>query len=479
MSLLTPPSPLNSRRVSSAGPVLVMGGAAVAAVALLVLVAGAHPVAGALLAAALAGLAGVQAARAREKAALLREEVAQTHAQVSAGEPSLPYTAVINALPDPVMVISAYEPDDLTGRRFVLVNLAARDVLKIQRDAGLLVTAIRDPDVLEAVDEALFGALAGEAIYEPGGTQERIFRAYASPLGMGTDGGRLALLVLHDETEIRRVERMRADFLANASHELRTPLASLSGFIETLRGHARADEGAREKFLGIMQVQAERMSRLIDDLMSLSRIELNEHVAPDQEVDLAAAVSDVVDAVAPIAQERKIRMAVELPSRGTVKVVGDRDQIVQVAQNLVDNAMKYSSPDGEVRVRLEWSLSADAAAAGRMENAARLPLLTPDHGPERYAALSVSDDGPGMAREHLPRLTERFYRVEGQKSGEKSGTGLGLAIVKHIMNRHRGGLVVESALGRGATFTAYFPVDARKARGEAPLNKPSDVAKVS
>lgn len=478
MSLLTP-SPLSSRRISSAGPVLVTGAAGVVAIVLVALLGGGHPMFAALLAAGVAGLAGVQAARARDKAARLRAEVAQTHAQVSAGEPSLPYTAVINALPDPVMVISAHEPDDLTGRRFVLVNLAAREVLKIQREAGLLVTAIRDPDVLEAVDEALFGALAGEAIYEPGGTQERIFRAYASPLGMGADGGRLALLVLHDETEIRRVERMRADFLANASHELRTPLASLSGFIETLRGHARADEGAREKFLGIMQVQAERMSRLIDDLMSLSRIELNEHVAPDQEVDLAAAVSDVVDAVAPMAQERKIRMILNLPPRGTVKVVGDRDQIVQVAQNLVDNAMKYSPADGEVRVRLDWDLSADAAAAARMEHAARLPLLTPDHGPERYAALSVTDSGPGMAREHLPRLTERFYRVEGQKSGEKSGTGLGLAIVKHIMNRHRGGLVVESAPGRGAVFTAYFPVNGRKTRDEAPPDKSSDVAKVS
>ena len=180
-----------------------------------------------------------------------------------------------------------------------------------------------------------------------------------------------------------------------------------------------------------------------------------------------------------MARERRIHIALDLPPRGTVKVVGDRDQIVQVAQNLVDNAMKYSPPDGEVRVRLDWDLSADAAAAARMEHAARLPLLTPDHGPERYAALSVTDSGPGMAREHLPRLTERFYRVEGQKSGEKSGTGLGLAIVKHIMNRHRGGLVVESAMGRGAVFTAYFPVNGRKSRDDAPPDKSSDVVKMS
>ncbi|MDO8410594.1 MAG: ATP-binding protein [Phenylobacterium sp.] len=457
------------------------GAAGLLALAGLVAVGGADPVAAIMLALPVAGVAAIQAVRARGEAARLKAEVAETHAEVAAGQLSLPYTAVLNALPDPVMVISAHEPDDLTGRRFVMVNLAGREVLKIQREAGLLVTAIRDPDVLEAVDEALFGNLEGEAIYEPGGSQERIFRVYARPLGLGADGGRLALLVLHDETDIRRVERMRADFLANASHELRTPLASLSGFIETLRGHARADESAREKFLGIMHVQAERMSRLIDDLMSLSRIELNEHVPPNEDVDLVAAVMDVVDAITPLAREKGVSLEVNLPPRGSVTAVGDRDQVVQVAQNLVDNALKYSPAGGVVRVSLEDGLGIEAAMAPRMDQAARLSLLTPDHGPGRFAALSVTDSGPGMAREHLPRLTERFYRVEGQKSGEKSGTGLGLAIVKHIMNRHRGGLMVESALGRGAIFTAYFPrvEPARRRREPLDTDKSGDVAKVS
>lgn len=476
-----PPSlPLRPRRGFVAQPVVLTGLAGGFALIGLALASGAHLLLVLVLAFALAAVTLVQARRARGEAGRLRAEVAQTHVEVADGALTLPYTSVLNALPDPVMVISAHEPDDLTGRRFVMVNRAGRRVLKIQREAGLLVTAIRDPDVLEVVDEALFGGLEGEAVYETGGVQERIFRAYARPLGASGDGGRLALLVLHDETDIRRVERMRADFLANASHELRTPLASLSGFIETLRGHARGDEGARDRFLGIMHVQAERMSRLIDDLMSLSRIELNEHVRPLEDVDLAAALLDVVDALAPLARDKGVALEVEAPPRGEVTVTGDRDQVIQVAQNLVDNALKYSPSGARIRILLESDLGAEACVAPRMEQAARLSLLTPDHGPERFAALSVIDEGPGMDREHLPRLTERFYRVEGQKSGEKLGTGLGLAIVKHILNRHRGGLAVESRPGHGAVFTAYFPLAHRRpAAGDAVGADLDDVIKLS
>jgi two-component system phosphate regulon sensor histidine kinase PhoR len=310
-----------------------------------------------------------------------------------------------------------------------------------------------------------------------GGAQERVLKAFAQPLGATSDGARLALLVLRDETDIRRAERTRADFLANASHELRTPLASLSGFIETLRGHARTDEGAREKFLGIMQGQAERMSRLIDDLLSLSRIELNEHIAPDGEADLALAVMDVVDSLGPLARERGVRLETDLPEPGVALSIGDRDQIVQVIQNLIDNALKYSPRDSAVRIQMEIGLTAEAAAAPRSTASSRLSLLTPDHGPDIYAVLRVSDSGLGLAREHLPRLTERFYRVEGQKSGERSGTGLGLAIVKHIMNRHRGGMAVESVEGEGATFTVYFPLAANP--GHAKLQPSPAVTKLS
>jgi two-component system phosphate regulon sensor histidine kinase PhoR len=251
---------------------------------------------------------------------------------------------------------------------------------------------------------------------------------------------------------------MRADFLANASHELRTPLASLTGFIETLRGHARDDAVARERFLGVMAAQAARMARLIDDLMSLSRIELNEHIAPEGRLDVVLAVLDVIDALAPLAAERGVRLAARLVERGVANIVGDRDQMLQVAQNLIDNAVKYSPAGGVVDIEVVAGLTADAAIAPLRPGAARLSLLSPDLvGGERFVALRVTDHGPGIAREHLPRLSERFYRVEGQKSGERLGTGLGLAIVKHIINRHRGGLVIESVEGAGTTFTAYLP----------------------
>ena len=457
MPLLQPPSPLRPSSFPLDRRVLAVGGVGVGALLVLGGVGGADPRAAAALAAAVALITLGQSIRRRlgTGASMEAPGVPGGGADAVAG---LPFAAMIEALPDPVLVIAAQEPDDLTGRRFVFVNTAAREQLKIQKDAGLLVTVLRDPDVLEAVDEALFGGLAGEAVYVVGATPERVLRATALPLAAGVQDHRLALLVFRDETETRRLERTRADFLANASHELRTPLASLSGFIETLRGHAREDVGARDRFLGIMQTQAERMSRLIDDLMSLSRIELNEHVAPHDAVDVTSAVMDVVDALTPLARERGVGLDPVLPPRGEAMVTGDRDQIVQVAQNLVDNALKYSPRGAAVRVELELGLSAEAAAAGgRGAPAARMSLLTPDHGTERYAVLRVTDAGAGIAREHLPRLTERFYRVEGQKSGERLGTGLGLAIVKHIVNRHRGGFAVESLVGAGTTFTAYFP----------------------
>ncbi|WP_304189964.1 ATP-binding protein [Phenylobacterium aquaticum] len=403
-------------------------------------------------------------------------------AQALAAEPGRseppPYASLVNALPDPVLVIAAHEPDDLAGRRFVLVNDAAREFLRIQNDAGLLVTVIRDPEVLEAVDIALFGGRSAEAVYAAGGAQDRVWRASAKPLDEAPNGDRRALLVLRDETDIRRAERTRADFLANASHELRTPLASLSGFIETLRGHARTDEKARYKFLTIMQAQAERMSRLIDDLLSLSRIELNEHIAPQGEVDLALAVMDVVDSLGPLAADKSVRLETDLPGPGAAIGVGDRDQIVQVIQNLIDNALKYSPTGGAVAISLETGLTAEAAVAARLPQASRLALLTPDHVHGVYGVLRVSDAGPGLAREHLPRLTERFYRVEGQKSGDRSGTGLGLAIVKHIMNRHRGGMAIESQEGSGATFTVYFPLIAA-IKGQGTRHAPIVVTKVS
>ena len=366
-----------------------------------------------------------------------------------------PYALVLESLSDPVLLASD-QGEENGEPRLVFANAAARELLRLQRSGGLLAGYLRNPRVLETVEEALHGRIESEALFEEGGARERVWRAIARPLP--SDGPEsLALLCMRDETDARRNERMRADFLANASHELRTPLASLTGFIETLRGHAKDDVAARDRFLAIMTQQAQRMSRLIDDLLSLSRIELNEHIAPAGELDLGLAVTDVLDALGPIAEEKNVKIETRTPPAGKAVIVGDRDQIIQVIQNLVDNGIKYAGEGGKVTIEVESDLGIEEAIRARSATAARLSLLSPDRGrPLRYAALTVADSGPGIAREFLPRLSERFYRVEGQK-GAYAGTGLGLAIVKHIVNRHRGGLMVESAEGEGAAFTAYFP----------------------
>jgi len=252
--------------------------------------------------------------------------------------------------------------------------------------------------------------------------------------------------VLSDRTRERAVEQMRADFVANASHELRTPLASLIGFIATLQGPAADDPPAQQRFLAIMAEQAERMNRLIDDLMSLSRIELTEHQAPAERVDLAMLVEGVLAGFEPRLAERAIALDLDLPDDLPL-VIADSDQLVQVVTNLVDNAIKYGKDNGRVRVVL-----ALASPGGRLPT-------------RRGLVLSVVDDGRGIAREHIPRLTERFYRVDKARSRGRtvvSGTGLGLAIIKHIVNRHRGQLVIESEEGQGSSFSVWLPLGPEK-----------------
>jgi two-component system phosphate regulon sensor histidine kinase PhoR len=363
------------------------------------------------------------------------------------------FQEVLRAIPEPVMIVAGYEPDDIAARWVVFANTAAQSTFHMRGEGGSLVSAIRNPEVLECVDEALFGQVTRSVDFETtGGARDQFWRAFAAPLPVEGAMQRLALLVIRDETDIRRMEKMRADFLANASHELRTPLASISGFIETLRGPARDDEGARDRFLGIMGAQAERMGRLINDLLSLSRIEMSEHVPPSGEADLGQAVSDVVDSLNVLAQQKGVRLKLDAPQGRTLlyPVIGDRDQIVQVVQNLIDNALKYAPKDSAVCIELRFDLRLQDAARAADPQASRLVLLRPDRNlHDWYARVTVRDEGPGIRREHLPRLAERFYRVEGQKSGDRLGTGLGLAIVKHIVNRHRGGLVVESIGAQG------------------------------
>ena len=384
------------------------------------------------------------------------------------------YALALELAPNPVLLVSGGEVDDVAARRVLFANAEARELLRIGREGALLVAAMRNPAVLEAIDESLFGRVSRMLSFEGGGPQERFWRVWTKPLPATSTHERLALVILRDETDMRMNERMRVDFLANASHELRTPLASLTGFIETLSGHARDDDAARDRFLAIMGRQAERMARLIDDLLSLSRIELNEHIRPLGRCDLRLASCDVVDALAPQIHAKGLRVDIRAPAVGETVVAGDRDQIVQVVQNLLDNAVRYAPPGSEVEVEITAGLSLEVASASRSDegrvgapDGGRMSLLTPARAAaERYVLVRVADRGCGLAREHLPRLTERFYRVEGQ--GARTGTGLGLAIVKHIVNRHRGGFFVESAPDQGSAFCVYLPAAEAAADVPAP-----------
>ncbi len=371
---------------------------------------------------------------------------------LSPGRAASPAAAstILELLPEPVLLVRAQEDE---GPEIEYANRAARDLYRVDLVGAPLGAALRRPEVLEAIDEALATGSPREVAYESIGVQPRFWRAFAQPLETAAGAAKELVILLRDETDARRTERMRADFLANASHELRTPLASLAGFVETLRTHARDDPDARDRFLGIMAQQAARMARLIDDLLSLSRIELNEHIPPDGVVDLAQTARDVADASRPITTERRVTVEVTAPD--SALVAGDRDQLVQVVQNLVDNAVKYSPAGAAVRISIAHAATVEEARAPSRPAAVGLSLLSPDGAPEAgYMVARIADAGPGIARNHLPRLSERFYRVEGQRGG---GTGLGLAIVKHVVNRHRGGLMVESAEGEGTTFTVYLP----------------------
>lgn len=362
---------------------------------------------------------------------------------------------MLDSLPIPVLLVGA-------GGRIELANPAAREFLGLGSATGHLSAVLRQPQVLEAVSTALRGQTVDPVEYSLMAPVESHVRAFVAPLSAEDDPVMpwRAMLVLSDETSIKRADRMRADFLANASHELRTPLASLAGFIETLRGHARDDSEARERFLGIMFDQTERMQRLINDLLSLSRVEMDEHVPPSSQTDLAALVDDVQDYLRPQLEEKSIRLTVEKPERALA--VGDRDQLMEVILNLVENAIKYSPAGSAVGIEVTGTLARDEAERPPLvlgENASRLTLAAPSSEPrERYIAVRVRDEGKGIERRNLPRLSERFYRVDGQKSGPKEGTGLGLAIVKHIVNRHRGGFTVESAPGAGSVFSVFLPV---------------------
>ena len=343
---------------------------------------------------------------------------------------------VLAGLPQPVIAL------DVQGE-VLAANAPARAVAPAIRRGEPLSMALRVPEVLEAIRRAIASDVAQRVEFIERVPLERWHEAIVVPVAMrGTSPQpitRLVLVTLDDLTPLRRVEEMRADFVANASHELRTPLAALSGFIETLQGPARDDPAARTRFLSIMQAQATRMARLIDDLLSLSRIELNAHLRPNKQVELRGIIRQVVDGLQTLARDREVEINVTT-SADQVEVLGDRDELLRVFENLIENALKYAA-SGK---RVDIALSAD-----RTRNEAR---------------VAVRDHGPGIAPEHLPRLTERFYRVDVADSRAQGGTGLGLALVKHILNRHGGRLSIESIYGQGASFTAVLPLAAARSK---------------
>ncbi len=342
---------------------------------------------------------------------------------------------VLDALSDPVILVD--------GRKVVTFgNAAAMASWPALVKGAPLSFTLRAPDLIDAIDRVL----ASVAPMIRGTMTERLpvdrlfdFQvvSLSSALSASPRTAPAVVLVFRDLTEAKRLEAMRVDFVANASHELRTPLASLLGFIETLQGPARNDPLAQSRFLGIMREQGRRMARLIDDLLSLSRVEMSEHRRPVDPVDMAVVIRQVADTLRPVAEERQVALEFHLPPE-PVLVAGDRDELMRVAENLIENAIKYGHSGG----RVELTLTKEALGQGKCGE----------------GHLIVRDFGTGISAEHLPRLTERFYRVDASASRETGGTGLGLAIVKHIVNRHRGRLTIESELGTGSVFHVILPL---------------------
>ena len=298
-----------------------------------------------------------------------------------------------------------------------------------------LAFSLRMPVLVNAVDAAISANAAKSVELHQIGATETWHKVTISPLHLDDAvPAESFVIVLQNLTEQKRVESLRSDFIANASHELRTPLTSLVGFIDTLLGPAARDEAARERFLSIMRGQAQRMSKLIDDLLSLSRIEMRQHLLPAGSVDLAQLLAEVMEGLQPLARQGEVALSLAVPEASFV-VTGAHDELYEVFENLIENAISYGGDGGKVEI---------AVAGIRNE-------------PGFDIAVTVTDHGVGIAPEHVPRLTERFYRVDAESSRKKKGTGLGLAIVKHILQRHRGKLVIRSKQGEGPVAEVLLP----------------------
>ncbi|UFM64919.1 PAS domain-containing protein [Paracoccus sp. MA] len=337
--------------------------------------------------------------------------------------------ALLRGVPVPMLVVDGHA-------RIIGANEAAEALLGTVPGGRPFVTVLRHPEVNAALDAVLAGQDRAPLTATLGAADRRVF-CEVTVTALRAPGLNGATVAIEDRSRDEETEQMRRDFVANVSHELRTPLTALMGFIETLRGPARNDPAARARFLDIMEREAWRMNRLVADLLSLSRVEQDERRRPAQSLDLAALLGGVVATLTPAATAAGVQLDLQ-GAGGKVPVPGDADQLVQVFHNLIENAVKYGGAGGVVTVTLE--------------RLAHEPVL---RGPAW--SVCVADRGEGIDPQHLPRLTERFYRVDTHRSREQGGTGLGLAIVKHIVNRHRGRLRIESERGQGSRFTVILP----------------------
>jgi two-component system, OmpR family, phosphate regulon sensor histidine kinase PhoR len=342
---------------------------------------------------------------------------------------------ILESLPQPLILLNE-------NRQIVRATAGAKKLFGNTAAGRDFSSLIRTPKMLEAVDEVLAGARDQLIEFNIEFPSMMSVSAQIQRLSAPAADGSVLVITLFDVTEIKKVQKMRTDFVANASHELRTPLSVLSGSIKTLQGPARGDLAGQAKFLDMMEQHTTRMTRLIDDLLSLSRIELSASMVPEGTVDLYSVLSNIVVMLEVPAARRGIRIELE-PGLGIRQITGDEVEISQLFRNLIDNAVKYSNENSTVRIRLRETLR-PAASGGRDDI--------------QYLEVAVTDEGAGIPAEHIPRLTERFYRVDTARSREMGGTGLGLAIVKHIVGRHRGILDIHSLEGQGSTFTVFLPV---------------------
>lgn len=350
--------------------------------------------------------------------------------------------AIAESLPDGIWIINP------TGQ-IIYANAAADKIWTKTTPGQRLTTLIRSTAVQRGVKDAQAGQSVAPISYHvdtPTDLHLQIFISPLQPAGEDDPRHRHALIVFRDETVLKKTTAMQGDFLANASHELKTPIASLLGYIETLRGHAKNDAKAREKFLVIMQEQAERMQRLISDLLSLRQIEQVEHIAPTRKADIAQAAQRALDAVSPLAAKRGV--ALHWTPHDPLYVIGNADELTQLCVNIIDNAVKMSPKGATIHIALDhvpqWRPQAFQLSKQAQPTARTRMIITPPVTERAYAVLRISDAGPGLSPDHLPRIGERFYRVAGDRNSREKGTGLGLAIVKHIVMRHRGGLHVKT-----------------------------------